>query len=237
MNQLLRMMLVMLLSSKGAFAATDGSILNGPLPENLLSIIATITIISVLPILLIVVTSFTRIVIVLSFLRNAIGLQQTPPNSVIIALSLFLTLFIMLPTFENAYSTAIEPIIKENETISVEKMGKIVAPFTEFMLKNTKKDDIEAFLEVAKIKPEENMPFRVVAASFMTSELKKAFEIGFLIFLPFIIIDLLVASILVSMGMMMLPPVVISLPFKIIFFVLIDGWSVISISLIKGFVN
>ncbi len=219
-----------------AFAISPSEILDKPISESVIGIILLTTTISLAPALLIITTSFTRILVVLSFLRNAIGLQQTPPNIVIIVLSLFLTIFVMLPTLETSYNNAISEVITGEKNINEETISKIVEPFNNFMLNNTPKSEIQALLDIAKIKDTTNPPFRVLAPSFMISELKKAFEIGFLIFLPFIIIDLLVASILMSMGMMMLPPVVISLPFKIIFFVLIDGWSIISISLIKGFV-
>ncbi|MCL4142030.1 UNVERIFIED_CONTAM: hypothetical protein GTU68_031391 [Idotea baltica] len=183
------------------------------------------------------VTSFTRVVIVLSFLRTALGLQQTPPNSVLISLALFLTFFIMAPTFQKAYESGIKPMM-ENQIDESVAFDKTVAPFKAFMLEQTREKDFAMFSELSKIDtPEkiEDTPIYVVIPAFMISELKRAFEIGFLIFLPFLIIDLLVASTLMAMGMMMIPPVMISLPFKLIFFVLIDGWYMLCGSLVKSY--
>lgn len=213
---------------------------NGTASARILQLIALITILSVAPSILVMVTSFTRIVVVLSFLRSALGTQQTPPNMVIISLSLFLTAFIMTPTLEEAYNKGVSPLI--NEKISEgEAIEEMVKPFKKFMITHTREKDLEVFYsfypdsEKKEIKDLHEMPLQVVVPSFMVSELRRAFEIGFLIFLPFLIIDMLVSSILMAMGMMMLPPVMISLPFKLIFFVVIDGWTMISGSLIKSF--
>jgi flagellar biosynthetic protein FliP len=182
-------------------------------------------------------TCFTRIVVVFSFLRSAIGLQQTPPNAVLIALAMFLTLFIMMPTFQASYNDGIKPMMDEKMP-ELEAMGKAVAPFKTFMLKHTRDKDLQLFVEINKAGPYKDImdtPLQYVMPAFMISELRRAFEIGFLLFLPFMVIDMVVSSILMSMGMMMLPPVMISLPFKIIFFVLVDGWYLITGSLIQSY--
>jgi len=195
------------------------------------------TVLSIAPSILIMVTSFTRIVVVLSFLRTAMGAQQTPPNQVIVSLALFMTLFIMTPTIENSWDQGIRPYIdgQIDEKIAFERSTK---PVQTFMLRQVKESDVKLFMDVAKI-PQvdslENVPMRVLIPAFMISELRRAFEIGFLIFIPFLVIDMVVASVLMSMGMMMLPPVIIALPFKIIFFVLVDGWFLIVGSLVESF--
>jgi len=207
------------------------------LTSNIVQIIAITTILSLAPSILVMVTSFTRIIVVLSLLRSALGLQTTPPNTVLISLALFLTMFIMQPVFTEAYDQAIHPLmqgqIKEEEAFT-----KGIAPFKVFMLKHTRGKDLSLFLRLndkTKIEKPEDTPITTLIPAFMISELKRAFEIGFLIFVPFLIIDMLVASVLMAMGMMMLPPVVVSLPFKIIFFVLIDGWYMIAGSLIQSY--
>jgi flagellar biosynthetic protein FliP len=204
--------------------------------SKVIQIIALITLLSLAPSILVIVTSFTRIVIVLSFLRTAIGLQQTPPNSVLISLALFLTMFIMAPTFEQSYEIGIKPLMNE-EIEELDAFPKITQPFKTFMLSNTRDKDLSLFLDMGAIETvnKAEIPLHVVIPSFMLSELKRAFEIGFLIFLPFLIIDMLVASTLMAMGMMMIPPVMISLPFKLIFFVLIDGWYMLCGSLVKSY--
>ncbi|MCE2991402.1 MAG: flagellar type III secretion system pore protein FliP [Candidatus Jidaibacter sp.] len=204
--------------------------------SKVIQIIALITLLSLAPSILVMVTSFTRIVIVLSFLRTAIGLQQTPPNSVLISLALFLTMFIMAPTFEQSYEIGIKPLMNE-EIEELDAFPKITQPFKTFMLSNTRDKDLSLFLDMGAIETvnKAEIPLHVVIPSFMLSELKRAFEIGFLIFLPFLIIDMLVASTLMAMGMMMIPPVMISLPFKLIFFVLIDGWYMLCGSLVKSY--
>jgi flagellar biosynthetic protein FliP len=182
-------------------------------------------------------TSFTRIIIVLSFLRTAIGIQQTPPNTVMISLALFLTFFIMSPTLKAAYEEGIVPLMNE-EVDEVQAFERGIMPFKNFMADHTRPQDLRLFLEMSKTEtPEkaEDVPLQVLIPSFMISELRRAFEIGFMLFLPFLIIDLVTASILMSMGMMMLPPVTISLPFKIVFFVLVDGWYLVAGSLIRSF--
>jgi flagellar biosynthetic protein FliP len=212
--------------------------LEGSISARVMQIIILISLLSIAPSILIMVTSFTRIAIVLSFVRNAIGLQQSPPNQVLISLSLFLTLFIMSPTLEEAYNNGIKPLIDEAIT-EEQALPHIVNPFKKFMLANTRQKDLDLFISIAKIeeKTKDLLPIKVVIPSFMISELRRAFEIGFLIFLPFLIIDVLVSSILMAMGMMMMPPVMVSLPFKVIFFVLIDGWYMLAGSLVKSFVT
>ncbi len=212
--------------------------LSGSTTNKIIQLMALVTVLSLAPSILIMITSFTRIVVVLSFIRNAMGLQQTPPNMVIISLAMFLTLFVMMPTLEESYTEGVKPYI--NEQIEEEEaITKTFRPFHIFMLKQTNRHDLESFFDIARIQAVEtpdDIPFRILIPAFMVSELKRAFEIGFVIFIPFLIIDLLVASTLMTMGMMMLPPVIISLPFKIVFFVLIDGWTLISESLIKSFI-
>lgn len=209
------------------------------LSGDVLKLIVLTTLITLTPSLILMTTAFTRIIVSLSLLKNAIGLQQAPPNNVLIALAFFLTVFIMMPTFEICYKNGIKPLL-ENEISEIEALEKISEPIHSFMMKNVGETELLTFLEIAKIEKiptSELMPYRVLIPSFIISELKKAFEIGFLLFLPFIIIDLLVASVLMSMGMMMLPPVMISTPFKLIFFVLTDGWSIISGSIVNGFIQ
>ena len=184
------------------------------------------------------VTSFVRILIVLSFLRTAMGTQQTPPNQVLIALALFLTFFIMMPTFEQAYDTGIKPMIEE-EIDEFEAFERVSVPFRNFMLRHVRERDLTLFVEISGITTEnvqpENLSLRILIPAFMISEIRRAFEIGFLIFVPFLIIDMVVASVLMAMGMMMLPPIIIALPFKIIFFVLVDGWYMVVGSLVRSF--
>lgn len=203
----------------------------------LIQLILLLTVISLAPSILIMMTSFMRIVIVLSFLRSALGLQQTPPNVVLISLAMFLTAFIMAPVFEKSYEQGMKPLMAE-EIDEMEALEKIGEPFHEFMLSHVREKDLDLFMGMApevKIEDPKDTPYRILIPSFMISELKRAFEIGFLIFLPFVIIDMLVASLLMAMGMMMLPPVMISLPFKLIFFVLMDGWYMLAGSLVKSF--
>ncbi len=205
--------------------------------ERLIQIVALVTILSVAPSILIMVTSFVRIVVVLSLLRTAIGIQQSPPNSVIIALALFLTAFIMGPTFESAYKDGIAPLMAE-EVEAAEAFEKTTAPVAAFMLKHVRESDLQLFFNLAKQTPPatpDATPLRILIPAFMISELRRAFEIGFLLFIPFLIIDLVVASLLMAMGMMMLPPVTISLPFKLIFFVLVDGWALVAGSLVQSY--
>jgi flagellar biosynthetic protein FliP len=196
----------------------------GSATARIVQVILLLTVLSIAPSILMMMTSFMRIIIVLSFVRTAIGTQTTPPNQVLVGLAMFLTLFIMTPTFEKAYETGIKPMIAEKVT-QEQGIKLAAAPFHAFMMTHVLERDLELFVSISKTKVEkpEDMPFQVLIPAFMISELKRAFEIGFLIFLPFLIIDLLTASILMAMGMQFLPPVVVSLPFKIIFFVLVTS--------------
>ncbi len=202
-----------------------------------LQILALMTLLTLLPAVLLMMTSFTRIIIVLSILRQALGTQQTPPNQVLIGLALFLSFFIMAPVFTQVNDDAIQPYLEE--TIKAEvAIEKALIPIKSFMLKQTRHTDIELFVQLAgheELKGTDDVPLRFLLPAFVTSELKTAFQIGFLIFVPFMVIDLVVASVLMSMGMMMLSPMMISLPFKILLFVLIDGWSLIMGTLAGSF--
>tara|TARA_B100001179_G_scaffold230988_1_gene219809 strand:+ start:720 stop:1493 length:774 start_codon:yes stop_codon:yes gene_type:complete len=209
----------------------------GTVTGRVIQLVALLTILSLAPSILVMMTSFTRIIVVLSFLRTAIGIQQTPPNTVMISLALFLTFFIMSPTLEAAYDQGLQPLINE-EIDEVEAFERATEPFHEFMMFHVRPSDLELFSELSGKGPfemAEDVPLTVLVPSFMISELRRAFEIGFMIFLPFLIIDMVTAAILMSMGMMMLPPIMISLPFKIVFFVLVDGWNLIAGSLIQSF--
>ncbi len=202
--------------------------------------VALLTVLSVAPGLLIMVTSFTRIVIALSFLRSGLGLQSTPANLVLISLALFMTFFIMAPVFEKARTEGLEPYMA-NQITAEQAYQRITDPFRDFMLKNVREKDLAMFQRVAE---ERNMALaenpetdlRILIPAFMISELRRGFEIGFLIALPFLVIDLIVSMLTMSMGMMMLPPTVISLPFKLLFFVLIDGWNLLVGSLLNSFI-
>ncbi|MGQ9569994.1 MAG: flagellar type III secretion system pore protein FliP [Thermodesulfovibrionales bacterium] len=206
--------------------------------NNLLQVFLIISFLSLLPAILIMFTSFTRIVVVLSFLRQALGAQQIPPNPVIIGLAIFLTFFIMSPTIDVIMEDAVNPYIEKHITIE-EAIKRAEPPIKNFMLKQTRQKDIALFLNITKEKnkisnPSE-IPLRVVVPAFAISELKNAFEIGFLIYIPFLVIDMVVSSILLSMGMMMLPPILISLPFKLLLFVLVDGWNLVVGSIVRSF--
>ncbi|QKJ65734.1 flagellar type III secretion system pore protein FliP [Deefgea piscis] len=190
-----------------------------------------------IPAMLLMMTSFTRIIIVLSLLRQALGTMQSPPNQVIVGLSLFLTLFIMAPTFDKIYATAYQPFSEQKITFN-QALEQGAVPLKDFMLKQTRQKDLAFFIEVSGAKAPngpEDVSLRVLVPAFVTSELKTAFQIGFLVIIPFLIIDLVIASILMAMGMMMVSPVIISLPFKIMLFVLVDGWTLLMGSLVQSF--
>jgi flagellar biosynthesis protein FliP len=209
----------------------------GGLTERVLQLIALMTVLSLAPSILVMVTSFTRIVVVLSILRTALGTATAPPNTVLVSLALFLTAFVMGPSFERAYEVGVKPLIA-NQITTEQAFERSSGPLRDFMLKNVREKDLKLFVDMAKedkAAAPEDLSMRIVIPAFMISELKRAFEIGFLLFLPFLIIDLVVASVLMSMGMMMLPPVVVSLPFKLIFFVLVDGWSLVAGSLVQSY--
>ncbi len=205
--------------------------------ERSVQLIALMTVLSIAPSIAVMVTSFTRMVVVLSLLRSAMGLQTAPPNSVMISLALFLSAFVMQPTFQRAYDDGIRPLIDGSIELN-QAVERTAEPFHEFMSAHVREKDVTLFLDLAKEAPPKDiteLSYRVLIPAFMISELKRAFEIGFLLYLPFLIIDLVVASVLMSMGMMMLPPVTVSLPFKLIFFVLVDGWALVAGSLVKSF--
>jgi flagellar biosynthetic protein FliP len=203
----------------------------------IIEILLVFTVLSMAPALLLMTTSFTRLVVVFSFLKNAMGTQQMPPSQVLIALSLFLSLFIMAPVFSKINTTAVQPYMAEKIGLE-EAFQEALKPMRDFMFKHTRQKDLGLFLSFAKLEKPQNkdeIPTSVLIPSFMISELKTAFQIGFILFLPFLVIDMVVASVLLSMGMMMLPPVMVSLPFKLLLFVLVDGWYLIVGSLVKSF--
>lgn len=209
----------------------------GALTSRVIQLIALLTILSLAPSILIMTTSFVRIIVVLSLLRTATGLQQSPPNMVLVSLSLFLTFFVMAPVFQQSWERGIQPLMNEEMELG-EAFTASSAPIKTFMLAHTREADLALFLDLSNMempKTADDTPLHIVAPAFMISELRIAFEIGFWFFIPFLVIDLVVASILMSMGMMMLPPVVISLPFKLVFFVLVDGWRLVVGSLVQSF--
>ena len=209
----------------------------GPALSSSLQAVLLLTVLSLAPTILMTATSFTRIVVVMHFLRQGLGLQTTPSNQVLISLSLVLTFFIMAPTAREINATVLQPL-QHNQLTVDQAMDRTAAPLKVFMLRYTRKKDLALFLGIAKApapKTRADVPMECLLPAFMISELKTAFEIGFMIFLPFLVVDMVVASILLSMGMMMLPPVVISLPFKILLFVLVDGWYLIVGSLVRGY--
>lgn len=203
-----------------------------------IKLLVMLTLISLLPSFLVMMTSFTRIIVVLGFMRSALGTQQAPPNQILVGLALFLTIFIMTPTYKTINKEAIKPFL-ENKITQTEALNNASKPMREFMLKQTRDKDLELFLDISKTDKaqitKENVPMYVVIPSFIISELKTAFKIGFLLFVPFLIIDIVVASVLMSMGMFMLPPVMISLPFKLLLFVMVDGWYLLVKSLVMGY--
>ena len=202
-----------------------------------LQLLALMTVLTVLPSLVLMMTSFTRIIIVLSILRQALGTAQTPPNQVLVGLALFLSFFIMAPIFERIYDEAVTPYMNENMSFE-DALSTAQVPIRSFMMTNTREQDIGLFMEIAReedVETPQDVPFSVLVPAFITSELKSAFAIGFLIYIPFVVIDLVVASVLMSMGMMMLSPMMISMPFKLMLFVLVDGWALIMGSLTSSF--
>ncbi len=217
------------------------NIANGDAPDDFapaIKVVAVLTLLTFGPAILLLMSAFTRIIIVLSFLRQALGTPSMPPNQILIGLSLFLTYFVMSPTITKIYDNALMPYM--NKQINTEKALEIgQEPLHDFMLAQTRSDDLGLFYKLSKLpKPEkkEDIPMRVLVPAFVISELKVAFQIGFLVFLPFIIIDMIVSSVLMAMGMMMLPPTIVSLPLKIILFVIVDGWNLIAGSLVRSFI-
>ena len=232
-------------SLSGALSnAPAGSDARASLSGNIIQIIALMTVLSIAPGLLVVMTSFTRFIIVFSILRSALGLNQTPPNIVLSSMALFMTFFVMQPVFEDAYTKGVEPLLN-NSITETQAFPRIAQPFKLFMYANTRDQDIELFRNIAaesggtatieNPQSVDDVGWRELVPGFMISELRRAFYIGFLIYLPFVAIDLIVASVLMAAGMMMMPPVLISLPFKIIFFVLIDGWYMLAGSLMESY--
>ena len=207
------------------------------LTDRVIQLAGLLTVLSLAPSIVIMTTSFVRIVVVLSLLRTALGLQQSPPNAVIISLSLFLTAIVMAPTFTASYNAGVKPLLDKKMELP-QAFQASALPVKQFMLAQVDRDDLALFVRLSRVTPPaqaQDLPVQVVTSAFMISELKRAFEIGFLLFVPFLVIDLVVASVLMSMGMMMLPPVVVSLPFKLIFFVLVDGWRLVAGSLVESF--
>ena len=202
-----------------------------------LKIVAMLTILAVAPAILLMMTSFTRIVVVLSFIRQALGTQTMPPNQVVVGLSLFLTMFTMGPIIDRINDRALTPYLEKAIT-QEQAIKEVITPMRAFMLAETREDDLGIFMKVSQqSKPNsvDDIPLRVIIPAFVISELKTAFQIGFLIYLPFLVIDMVVSSILMAMGMMMLPPTVVSMPFKLVLFVLVDGWALIVDSLVRSF--
>lgn len=209
----------------------------GGLTERVLQLVALVTVLAVAPSVLIMTTSFTRIVVVLSLLRSAIGTQTAPPNAVMVSLALFLTAFVMAPTLREAYRVSVEPLVAGQITPAV-AFERGSAPLRTFMLRQVREKDLALFVEMSREPPPSEpsaVGLQVLIPAFMISELRRAFEIGFLLFVPFLIIDLVVASILSAVGMVTLPPSTVSLPFKLIFFVLVDGWTLVAGSLVQSF--
>ncbi len=238
---LLAVLLAGLLAGLGVAPAAAQSVTvdlgSGGVTERALQLVALITVLALAPSVLVMATAFTRIVVVLSLLRSALGTQTAPPTAVIISLALFLTAFVMAPTGREAYRAGIEPLIAGQITQG-QAFERASAPFKTFMLKNVREKDLKLFLDIAKAPVPagpEQVGLEIVTPAFMISELRRAFEIGFLLFIPFLIIDLVVASVLMAVGMMMVPPASVALPFKLIFFVLVDGWGLVAGSLVQSY--
>lgn len=241
---------VLFMTSKLAYAAPQTqtipipkvniSLDNSSSPKDMvdnIKLLILLTVLTLLPSIIMMMTSFVRIIVVFGFLRSAIGTQQAPPNQVLIGLALFLTFFIMTPVYNKINTTAIQPYL-QNKITQEQAIETGAKPIREFMLKTTYKKDLSLFRDVSKISDtvkDQELPLYIVIPSFMISELKTAFEMGFLLYIPFMIIDLVVASVLMSMGMFMLPPVMISLPFKLLLFVMVDGWHLLVQALIISF--
>ncbi|EQB18148.1 flagellar type III secretion system pore protein FliP [Novosphingobium lindaniclasticum] len=223
------------MAQKVAGALGEGA-LSGPMSGRVIQLVLLMTVLSLAPGILMTITSFTRIIVALSLLRSGLGVQGVPPNPVVISLALFLSFFVMAPTFDAAWKDGMVPYNQGriNETQALERASK---PFHTFMLKQVREDDVKLFVQLSGKVPASRaeLPMTTLMPAFMISELRRAFEIGFLLLLPFLVIDLAVAAVLMAMGMMMLPPATISLPMKIIFFVLVDGWALIAGSLVKSF--
>ncbi|KFG66945.1 flagellar type III secretion system pore protein FliP [Microvirga sp. BSC39] len=233
---------ILLASSANAQLADLQSLLpsgEGAVSGRMIQLVVLLTVLSLAPGLLIMVTSFTRFVVAFSFLRSGLGLQSTPANIFLISLSLFMTFFVMGPTFDKAWNEGVRPLT-ENRISETEAFTKTTEPFRDFMLTHVRPKDLQMFSDLAAVnypKPEEGekIDLRILIPAFMISELRRGFEIGFLIALPFLVIDMIVATLVMSMGMMMMPPTVLALPFKILFFVLIDGWNILVSGLVRSY--
>ena len=225
-------------------AASQTIDLGGLIPDGdasttgrIIQLVLLLTVLSIAPGLMIMVTSFTRFVVALSFLRSGLGLQSTPANLVLISLALFMTFYVMAPTFDRAWEQGVQPLL-QNEITEKEAFARTAEPFREFMLAHVREQDLAMFADLAEESfgaSRDEVELRVLIPAFMISELRRGFEIGFIIALPFLVIDIMVATIIMSMGMMMMPPTVIALPFKILFFVLIDGWNLLVGGLVRSF--
>ncbi|WP_425374611.1 flagellar type III secretion system pore protein FliP [Pseudolabrys taiwanensis] len=211
----------------------------GSVSGRIIQMVALLTVLSVAPGILIMVTSFTRFVVALSFLRAGLGMQTTPANIVLISLALFMTLYVMAPTFDRAWRDGVQPLM-QNEITEQEAYTRVSDPFREFMLAHVREKDLQTFESLAaenlRVRSEgQRIDLRIIIPAFMISELRRAFEIGFLVIMPFLVIDMIVATLTMSMGMMMMPPTVFALPFKVLFFVLIDGWNMLAAGLVRSF--
>lgn len=243
MKRVLLVVLLVLLPTSAYAQIPDLSTLlppgQGSASGRVIQMVALLTVLSLAPGLLIMVTSFTRFVVALSFLRAGLGLQTTPANIVMISLALFLTFYVMAPTFDRAWQNGVQPLM-QNEISEQEAYSRVTDPFREFMLAHVREKDLQTFESLAaegfKARFDgQKIDLRVIIPAFMISELRRAFEIGFLIVMPFLVIDMIVATLTMSMGMMMIPPTVFALPFKVLFFVLIDGWNLLAVGLVRSF--
>ncbi|WP_371420317.1 flagellar type III secretion system pore protein FliP [Tardiphaga sp.] len=243
MKRIIPILLLVLLPTAAVAQVPDLSSLlpqgEGSASGRIIQMVALLTVLSLAPGLLIMVTSFTRFVVALSFLRTGLGLQTTPANIVMISLALFLTFYVMAPTFDRAWVNGLQPLMK-NEITEQEAYSRVTDPFRDFMLQHVREKDLQTFENLAaesmKVKLDgQRVDLRIIIPAFMVSELRRAFEIGFLVVMPFLVIDMIVATLTMSMGMMMMPPTVFALPFKVLFFVLIDGWNLLAVGLVKSF--
>lgn len=241
-KQLTMMISFLLVMIVPAIAQTSGptpDITGGQTSGQIVQLFSLLTVLAIAPGILVMVTSFPRFIIVFSILRAGIGLQTTPANIILISLSLFMTFYVMAPVFDKAWQNGMQPLMNQ-EISEAEAFEKTIEPFRGFMLKNVRDQDVELFIDLARERGQqvyddtETLDIRVLIPSFMISEIRRGFEIGFLVVLPFLVIDLIVATIVMAMGMMMLPPSVVSLPFKILFFVIIDGWNILVGNLIRS---
>lgn len=243
MKRICLVLLIALVPTAAAAQIPDLSSLlpagGGSASGRLIQLVALLTVLSLAPGLLIMVTSFTRFIVALSFLRAGLGLQTTPANIVMISLALFMTFYVMAPTFDRAWQNGVQPLM-QNEISEQEAYSRVTDPFREFMLAHVREKDLQTFESLAAEGfrtrlDDKRIDLRVIIPAFMISELRRAFEIGFLVIMPFLVIDMVVATLTMSMGMMMMPPTVFALPFKVLFFVLIDGWNLLAVGLVRSF--